>query len=781
LVRDIYRTQRGIFLGAGDHVLGNSSVFDFSSYPFAAVTLCAKGPPAVPKYHSSIWQRPRNCIYTGFSRFFLGDGVLPLNNMAPLTKDTLEVAGSATEVASRPAAQPKAAAPAGHLRADALSLEVPVKVHGSRVSDAQSGAAPRTEPFEEQTSTMIVFPHGCVIRMSTTVNVGQMLVVTNLKTRQDAICRTVKVRTFTNMQSYVEVEFTHKQESYWGVQFSANGPVTAPVAAPQPVAPVASAPASIPAPPAPAASAPVEKPAVFQSPQPVVPLQKPAVVPPPPAAPVQAAPPVVPQVAPPVVPVAPSAPVAGASHVAPLAPPTFVPPPPPPPAPVFVAPVAQAPHVAPPQPPANKQQSPFVWIGTQEDVQPAASSTSTIKSGTPSLLSRPAAPVRQAPIAPSPEIPKIEFPAAEIPKTIDPLEEISALVASSVAPLVAAPEVPTVAPLTMNELRGDVAISAISASVGAAHTTLEELPALEEKPAESSRAVFGSLSGASFGASRTASPEASEDAQTPGKSNNLMLVAVCIGVLFACVAGGVFYFRSQSGASAPNSATRSQATPQSQEVSAEQNALQNSASKSPVSGPVATVIPSGVPAVTVSAGASNATAAAAKTNSPVKQAVSKIASMLNGATPEHPVAAQRTGSSTPDAAPSLDGAPGTEGSNVNALPGVISSANIAAPVAPEVRPEGPVVIGGKVAEPKLIYRAMPVYPLNAKEAGIAGDVVIKTTIDQKGGVVDMHVISGPLMLRQAALDALRRWKFEPSKLDGQPIAVQMQVTIKFSR
>lgn len=746
--------------------------------------MCAKGPLAVPKYHSSFCQRPGNCVYRGFSRFFLGDGVLPLNTMAPLTKDTLEVAGSATDVASRPAAQPKAAAAAGHLRADALSLEVPVKVHGSRVSDAQSGAAPRTEPFEEQTSTMIVFPHGCVIRMSTTVNVGQMLVVTNLKTRQDAICRTVKVRTFTNMQSYVEVEFTHKQESYWGVQFSANGPVTAPAAAPQPVSPVASAPVSIPVPAAPTASAPVEKPAVFQAPQPVVPPQKPAVVPPPPPAPVQAVPPVMPQVTAPVVPVVPSTPIAGASHVAPLAPPTFVPPPPPTPAPVFVAPVAQAPYVAPPsEPPVNKQQTPFVWIGTQEDVQPAASSTATIKSGTPSFSSRPAVPIRQAPTAPSLEIPKAEVPTVEIPKTIDPLEEISALVASSVAPFVTASEAPTVAPLTMNELRGDQATPATSASTVALHPTLEESPALEEKPAESSRAVFGSLSGASFGASRAASSEAlSEDAQASGKSNNLILIAVCLGVLFACVAGGVFYFRSQSaGSNAPNSATRSQATPQSQEVTAEQNALQNSASQPAVSGPIATVIPSGQPAVTVSAAASNSTTSAAKTNPPVKQAVSKIASMLNGATPEHPVASQRTGSATPDVAPSLDGVPGAEGSNVNALPGVISSANIAAPAVPEIRPEGPVVIGGTVAEPKLVYRAIPVYPLNAKEAGIAGDVVIKTTIDQKGSVVDMHVISGPLMLRQAALDALRRWKFEPSKLDGQPIAVQMLVTIKFSR
>jgi protein TonB len=106
---------------------------------------------------------------------------------------------------------------------------------------------------------------------------------------------------------------------------------------------------------------------------------------------------------------------------------------------------------------------------------------------------------------------------------------------------------------------------------------------------------------------------------------------------------------------------------------------------------------------------------------------------------------------------------------------------MAAPVAPEVRPDGPIVIGGHVAEPRLVYRALPVYPANAKQAGVQGDVVIKTTIDQKGSVVDMHVVSGPMILRPAALDALRRWKYEPSKLDGQAISVQMLVTIKFSR
>src|SRR5271156_3731673 len=188
--------------------------------------------------------------------------------MAPLTKDSVEVAGSVGEAATIRPAPPAKPAPAagGQLRADARSLEIPVKVHGSRVADAANGAAPRTEPFEEQTSTMIVFPQGSVIRMSTAVTVGQMLVVTNLKTRQDAICRVVKVRTFTNMQGYVEVEFTHKQEGYWGVQFSAGSPV----------APVAAAPPTVstsPVIPAPVVSAPAPKPPV------VVPAPPPVVMP----------------------------------------------------------------------------------------------------------------------------------------------------------------------------------------------------------------------------------------------------------------------------------------------------------------------------------------------------------------------------------------------------------------------------------------------------------------------------------------------------------------------
>src|SRR5271168_1437777 len=150
--------------------------------------------------------------------------------MAPLTKDSVEVASPAGETAvSQPASQPKSAP---GVRSDALSLEVPVKVHGSRVVEVARGTAPQTEPFEEQTVTMIVFPQGAVVRMTSPVNVSQMLVLTNLKTKQDSICRVLKVRPNANLGSYVEVEFTHRQQGYWGVSFSSDSP-----AAPSAIAP----------------------------------------------------------------------------------------------------------------------------------------------------------------------------------------------------------------------------------------------------------------------------------------------------------------------------------------------------------------------------------------------------------------------------------------------------------------------------------------------------------------------------------------------------------------
>ncbi|HKV47595.1 MAG TPA: TonB family protein [Candidatus Acidoferrales bacterium] len=146
-----------------------------------------------------------------------------------LSKETVEAGGPAPR-AGASVAQSKP--DLSKLRADAVSLDVPVRVHGSRVTEVVRGLTSHTEPFEEEASTMIVFPHGGVVRMATTVGVGQMLVLTNLRTSQDAICRVVKVRAYSNSQAYVEVEFTHRQVGYWGVRFPADDEESFPTAAP---------------------------------------------------------------------------------------------------------------------------------------------------------------------------------------------------------------------------------------------------------------------------------------------------------------------------------------------------------------------------------------------------------------------------------------------------------------------------------------------------------------------------------------------------------------------
>jgi protein TonB len=141
----------------------------------------------------------------------------------------------------------------------------------------------------------------------------------------------------------------------------------------------------------------------------------------------------------------------------------------------------------------------------------------------------------------------------------------------------------------------------------------------------------------------------------------------------------------------------------------------------------------------------------------------------------HPVSSQRAVQQND--APALDSATSAT-SQPGDLPGV-GSTSIVAPPPPEASSAGLVQSGGTVKEPKLIRSTLPVYPSVAKDSRVQGDVVIETEIDKSGNVVHMKVTSGPPMLRQAALDAVRRWKYEPSTLDGQPHSIEMLVTVKF--
>jgi TonB family protein len=88
-------------------------------------------------------------------------------------------------------------------------------------------------------------------------------------------------------------------------------------------------------------------------------------------------------------------------------------------------------------------------------------------------------------------------------------------------------------------------------------------------------------------------------------------------------------------------------------------------------------------------------------------------------------------------------------------------------------------VGGRTKEPQLVSRSVPIYPVVAKQTGIEGQVIIDAVIDTNGKLTNMKVVSGALVLQQAALDSLRNWKYEPGYLDDKPVPVRTSITVKF--
>jgi TonB family protein len=95
-------------------------------------------------------------------------------------------------------------------------VEIPVGVWGSRRGASVGGQLGRIEVFAEETSTVIVFPHGAVIRLSVAVAPGQMMMLTNRESRQVAACRVVKARNYPNVKGYAEIEFFRSTNAFWG-------------------------------------------------------------------------------------------------------------------------------------------------------------------------------------------------------------------------------------------------------------------------------------------------------------------------------------------------------------------------------------------------------------------------------------------------------------------------------------------------------------------------------------------------------------------------------------
>jgi len=89
-------------------------------------------------------------------------------------------------------------------------------------------------------------------------------------------------------------------------------------------------------------------------------------------------------------------------------------------------------------------------------------------------------------------------------------------------------------------------------------------------------------------------------------------------------------------------------------------------------------------------------------------------------------------------------------------------------------------ISGGVAAAMLVKRTVPAYPIEARQAGISGTVVLEAAIGEDGHVAEVRAMSGAPELRQAALDAVRTWVYKPYLLNGDPVEVKTTVNVVFT-
>jgi protein TonB len=161
---------------------------------------------------------------------------------------------------------------------------------------------------------------------------------------------------------------------------------------------------------------------------------------------------------------------------------------------------------------------------------------------------------------------------------------------------------------------------------------------------------------------------------------------------------------------------------------------------------------------------------------PTKMQAKMMGDQLNAPT-QIPQDAERQAAENAPPPASLDsaGADGLGGGGTNA--GALNGH--AQPVVKFVPPR-PIAVSSGVATGMLIQSTPPVYPSIAKAARVGGTVVVHATISKNGTIKDLHVVSGPAMLQQAAVDALRNWRYRPYMLNNEPIEVETSVSVVFS-
>jgi len=119
--------------------------------------------------------------------------------------------------------------------------------------------------------------------------------------------------------------------------------------------------------------------------------------------------------------------------------------------------------------------------------------------------------------------------------------------------------------------------------------------------------------------------------------------------------------------------------------------------------------------------------------------------------------------------------------NANANPPVLAPAPPPPPPPKVTAPAEPVRVGGNVREPRPVKVVPPIYPPLASRARVSGMVVLEATLTAQGTVEEIRVISGHPLLIEAAIACVKQWQYEPTLLNGTPVAVILTARVRFDR
>ncbi|HEX8810860.1 MAG TPA: energy transducer TonB, partial [Terracidiphilus sp.] len=140
----------------------------------------------------------------------------------------------------------------------------------------------------------------------------------------------------------------------------------------------------------------------------------------------------------------------------------------------------------------------------------------------------------------------------------------------------------------------------------------------------------------------------------------------------------------------------------------------------------------------------------------------------------------RTVTDAPPSTPDNSIGISTIGTGNGTIPGGDPFSHTANSAAHVVKPTSTITVSRGVAEGMIVQRIVPDYPAIARAARLEGTVVLQATISKTGTIENLRVIDGPVMLRQAAINAVQQWRYRPYLLNGDPVEVETAINVNFT-